>query len=153
MWVLLQIVLAVVYANLVEWVLHKYVLHGLGIKKSSWFAYHWFQHHKNSRKYAYLDPLYASSLFHWQSRGKELFSVCMVLLVHAPLALYFPYAFIVQCLYAVLYMVVHTYSHLNPTWAKKYLKHHYDHHMGKSQHFNWGVVMPLWDWILGTRKK
>ena len=30
---------------------------------------------------------------------------------------------------------------------------HYDHHMGKNQHMNWGVRLPIIDLIMKTRVK
>ena len=85
---LFEIFVALIVSNLYEWIAHKYILHGLGKKKSSFFYY--FAHRK---------------------------------------------------------------SHLDVQWGKKWMPWHFDHHMGKNQDLNWCVVFPLWDHILGTRKK
>jgi hypothetical protein len=47
---MIGIPLALLAANATEWVVHKYVLHGLGKKKSSFWAFHWHEHHAESRK-------------------------------------------------------------------------------------------------------
>ncbi len=38
------------------------------------------------------------------------------------------------------------------TYAREYAPWHYDHHMAPDQHKNWGVRLPIFDWIFGTRK-
>ena len=55
-------------------------------------------------------------------------------------------------LYAILFSVIHNYSHKNPEWTKKWIPWHYDHHM-KYQNDNMNVVLPIFDYIMGTRKK
>jgi sterol desaturase/sphingolipid hydroxylase (fatty acid hydroxylase superfamily) len=42
---------------------------------------------------------------------------------------------------------------MNPEWAKKHLRWHYEHHMGKDQNKNFCVTKPWFDWIMGTRVK
>ena len=37
-------------ANAGEWLIHKYVLHGLGRRKKSMWAFHWHEHHRSSRR-------------------------------------------------------------------------------------------------------
>ena len=46
------------YATWLEWILHKYILHGLGKKKNSWFNFHWHSHHRSCRKNSNLDENY-----------------------------------------------------------------------------------------------
>jgi len=48
---------------------------------------------------------------------------------------------------------MHQKAHQDVEWAKKYMPWHYDHHMGRNQHANWGVTTAFWDLIMGTREK
>ena len=36
----IQFILGIMYANVGEWLMHKYILHGLGKKPNSFWAYH-----------------------------------------------------------------------------------------------------------------
>lgn len=150
MWAL-QAVLAFVYVNFLEWSIHKYILHGLGKKKGSFFSFHWRIHHRTARHNQYLDKDYKAWPT-WDSSGKEILGLIGLAVLHAPLVLVAPvfYAGLVQG--AVGYYIVHAYSHRNPTWAKKWIPWHYTHHMGKDQDANYCVTTPLFDHIMGTRK-
>ena len=53
----------------------------------------------------------------------------------------------------MLYLLIHNISHKYPEFSKKYIRWHYDHHMGKNQNKNWCVTYPLADYLLGTRIK
>ena len=44
-------------------------------------------------------------------------------------------------------------AHLDPEWAREHLPWHYDHHMGRDQNANWCVTYPLFDYVMGTRRK
>ena len=48
---MLGIPLGLLAANATEWAVHKHVLHGLGRHKSSLWAFHWHEHHRNVRKH------------------------------------------------------------------------------------------------------
>ena len=65
---LLTVPLAVIYTNLLEWGLHKYVLHGLGKHKNSKWASHWHTHHKKSRKNNNFDEDYLKNILNHSSR-------------------------------------------------------------------------------------
>ena len=41
---------ALIYSNILEWFIHKHILHGLGKNKNSFWSFHWHNHHKNARK-------------------------------------------------------------------------------------------------------
>jgi hypothetical protein len=143
--------LGLLYANAAEWLIHKYVLHGLGKDKRSFWAFHFHEHHRASRKHAFRDADYERSPFGWHAQGKELLAVSALMLAHVPL---FPVApwFTGAVWYSALnYLHTHRKSHLDPEWAKKHLKHHYDHHMGTDQDQNWGVTHAWFDHLLGTR--
>ncbi|HEX6245132.1 MAG TPA: sterol desaturase family protein [Polyangiales bacterium] len=147
----LGIPLGLAYANAAEWVIHRYVLHGLGKKKSSFWNFHWGEHHRASRKQGFFDPDYQRSPIGNHAQGKELLAVAGLLVVHAPLFAVAPW-FTASVWYSGLnYLRVHRKAHLDPAWAKQHLKHHYDHHMGLDQDQNWGVTHAWFDRLLGTR--
>ena len=52
---MIGIPVALLYANAFEWWAHKYLLHGLGKKKGSFFAFHFHDHHRASRKHGMID--------------------------------------------------------------------------------------------------
>ena len=74
-------------------------------------------------------------------------------MVHTPLLFISPFFFGSLFYFACRYFYIHRKAHLDVEWGKKYFPWHYDHHMGKNQDANWGVTHPLWDYILGTRKR
>jgi len=145
------IISAVLYSNIVEWVAHKYILHGLGKNKKSPWSFHWHQHHKKARKNKFYDEDYLND---WQGVPlKEKIGLLGLLAIHSPLAFYYPvfYVTLVYCTFR--YYRLHKYAHLNPSWGRYYLRCHYDHHMGKNQNANWGVTTGWVDVLLGTREK
>jgi hypothetical protein len=143
--------LGLVYANASEWLIHRFVLHGLGKKKNSFWNFHWGEHHRASRKQAFFDPDYQRSVFGWHAQGKEALAVVGLMLLHAPLVTVAPW-FTGAVWYSGLnYLYTHRKAHLDPEWAKQHLKHHYDHHMGLDQDQNWCVTRPWFDVLLNTR--
>lgn len=151
---LLQIFCGILYANLVEWLIHKYILHELGKKyKNSIFRFHWSEHHKVSRKNKMVDASYYNPWWKDSSRSKEVYGLFLLALIHAPLLWIYPIFAASIMLYTAAYYFAHKRSHLDKEWGKKWLLWHYDHHMGKDQDKNWGVLLPFVDYILNTRKK
>ena len=150
---LLELFLAYLYTNFTEWWVHRYVLHALGKKQGSFtgqiFGFHWKRHHKYAKKLGYRDPDYSS----WFGVNTETVGLTMLTALHAPLASMFPYAYLVLVANSIIYYVVHAYSHRNPDWAKRWLRWHYDHHMGVTQEANYCVTVPLFDYLLKTRVK
>jgi hypothetical protein len=144
--------LGLLYANAVEWVVHKYVLHGLGKRKDSFFSFHWSNHHKNARRNGNYDPDYEKPLFDWRSRGKEVGGIVAIALVHVPLAAVAPWFTAAVCYASFNYLYRHEKSHVDVEWGKKHMRSHYDHHMGRNQDMNWCVTRPWFDWIMGTRE-
>src|SRR5689334_20589624 len=72
--------------NAGEWFAHKYILHALGKrKKDSFFRYHFFEHHKESRKHGMYDPYYHRSVIGNHAQGREALALLLVGLAHAPL--------------------------------------------------------------------
>jgi len=141
--------LGILYANLVEWVLHKYLLHGLGKNKNSIWSFHFHDHHKRTTKGKGIDPTYTTGSF-YGFYGRELWSLVLVSLIHIPF--FWVDAFFAGTIfiYMLLYYYVHVKSHMNVKWAKRWLPWHYDHHMGGKE-ANWGVLLPVMDHIFGTR--
>jgi hypothetical protein len=148
---MLGIAIGLAYANVGEWLIHKYVLHGLGRKKSSMWSYHWHEHHRHARKLGHLDPDYERSVFAWNAQGKEALGIALIAVSHLPLFAVWPFFTATVELSALRYYVVHKRAHRDPQWAREHLPWHYDHHMGKNQDANWCVSWPWFDWVMGTR--
>ena len=72
-------------------------------------------------------------------------------LLHAPIAIWFPYFFLMVVYSAIAYYYIHKRSHMDYVWARRYLPWHYDHHMGPNQHANSGVTGCWMDILMGTR--
>jgi hypothetical protein len=145
--------LGLAYTNAGEWLLHKYMLHGLGKDKANFWAFHWHEHHREARKHDMFDPQYVRSVFTWSPQGKEAAALLAGALLHIPLFPIFPF-FTATVWYRMLrYYQLHKRAHLDQGWAKEHLPWHYDHHMGKDQNANWCVTHPWFDYVRGTRKK
>ncbi len=145
--------LGLVYANAMEWVIHKHVLHGLGKNKKSFWAFHWHDHHQSARKRDMLDDDYHASLLTWGPKTKEIVALLGGAAIHAPLLPVAPGFTLGVWFSAANYYRVHRKAHVDPEWAKEHLPWHVDHHMGPNQHKNWCVTHPLFDWVMGTREK
>ena len=101
-----------------------------------------------------LDPGYQSlTLSAWNAQTKELAVLASIMLLHAPLFLLFP--LFTGAVYAslMLYYYKHRKAHLDPTWAKRHLRWHYDHHLGGTPAANWCITWPWFDYLMGTRIK
>jgi hypothetical protein len=140
-------------SNAGEWLVHKYVLHGLGAKKKSFWSFHWHEHHSQSRKNGFKDPDYERPVLGWHAQGKEAYALLGLSASVVPFWPVAPYFCIAVWLSAYSYYRVHKKAHLDPAWAKKYVPWHYDHHMGPNQHANWCVTSPLFDHLMGTRQQ
>ena len=81
----LGLALGLLHANAVEWLVHKYVLHGLGKQKGSLFRFHWAQHHRIARKNAMHDKSYEAPFWSYKDRGKEILGSWGVAVRHLPL--------------------------------------------------------------------
>lgn len=152
---MIGIPLGIAYTCAAEWLIHKHILHGIGKKKSSFWSFHFHDHHKSARKADMLDEAYQRPVLEDLNspQTKELLSLIALGAIHIPLAPVAPF-FVGTVLYhAAKYYRVHKRSHLDPQWAKEHLPWHYDHHMGKDQDQNWGVTYPYFDQLMGTRKK
>jgi len=148
---LLGFPLGVFWANAMEWTVHRFVLHGLGKNRRSFWSFHWHEHHRLSRRNAMHDPSYRSPLREWNGQTKEALALTGAGLAHLPLFLFVP-GFAAGLVYGAFnYYFKHRRAHLDPDWARRRLPWHVDHHLGPDQDANWCVTRPWFDWILGTR--
>jgi hypothetical protein len=150
---MIGIPLGLAVANASEWAFHKYVLHGLGRDKRSFWSFHWHDHHRNARKHGHLDADYRARLFTaWNGQSKEALALAAGVAVLAPLAPIAPW-FVGTVIYSTInYYRKHKRAHLDPAWAREHLPWHYDHHMGSNQNANWCVTRPWFDHLMGTRE-
>jgi hypothetical protein len=149
-----QFLLGLLYANACEWLMHKYILHALGKKRPSFWAYHWHEHHAVCVRHRMFDPGYQKlNLSCWNTQSKELLVLAGIVLLHIPIALLLP-AF-ATAVYATLalYYYKHRKAHLDPVWAKQHLRWHYEHHLAGDGSGNWCVTWPWFDYLMGTRVK
>ncbi len=150
---MIGIPLGLAYSNFGEWLLHRFVLHGLGKNRRSFWSFHWHEHHRKSRRHAMVDDQYQGPLWKWSPQSKEVFGLALIAVGHLPLLRFAPLFVATVWLCEVNYYFVHRRAHLDPEWAKAHLPWHYDHHMGRDQNANWCVTFPLFDYVLGTRKR
>jgi len=143
--------IGLMYSNAAEWWIHKQLLHKLGKKKSSIWNFHWSEHHKSVRQGKFNDPEYHKAFWDRSGPRKEVLGVVLLMALHAPLITTAPW-FTAAVMYSGLnFIYKHKKAHLNPEWAKKNLKVHYDHHMGKNQDANFCITQPWFDYVMGTR--
>jgi sterol desaturase/sphingolipid hydroxylase (fatty acid hydroxylase superfamily) len=146
--------LGLVYANAMEWVIHKHMLHGLGRNKQSFWSFHWHEHHNRARQHKMHDEVYEGRLtLEWNARTKEIVALLGGALVHAPLFPVAPFFTLAVWASAANYYRVHRRAHLDQEWANAHLPWHVDHHMGPNQDANWCVSFPLWDHVMKTRER
>ena len=71
-------------------------------------------------------------------------------ILHAPIFLIFP--LFTSAVYAslALYYYKHRKAHLDPVWARRHLRWHYEHHLGGNICANWCVTWPWFDYLMGT---
>jgi sterol desaturase/sphingolipid hydroxylase (fatty acid hydroxylase superfamily) len=150
--IVLQLWAGLLYAQLMEWVLHKYVLHGIGKKRDAPFSFHFHEHHRASRTQLFHDEHYRENPWGWNAAGKETYSLIGLAILHLPVAVVLPFFWLGSVLSACHYFYAHRRSHLDPEWCKRTIPWHYDHHMGPNQDMNWGVTTDLFDRLLGTRQ-
>lgn len=149
--IIAQIICAWLYSHFLEYVLHRYVLHNIKIFDGRAFKFHFKEHHRNSRNNAMIDDQYHDLLR--IIKHPELFSLLILSILHLPIAFFFPWAYLTLVYSAIAYYFIHLKAHYDSQWGRKWLPWHYDHHMGSDQQTNWGVRLPLFDLILGTRFK
>jgi sterol desaturase/sphingolipid hydroxylase (fatty acid hydroxylase superfamily) len=148
---MIGIPVALAVSNATEWAVHKYILHGLGKKKTSWWSFHWHDHHGTARRHGNTDEDYLDFFWKETPRLKEVAALAGLAAVHAPLLPIAPFYTATVMWRIVHYYRVHKKSHVDPAWAREHLPWHYDHHMGPDQDQNWCVTHPWFDELMGTR--
>ena len=145
-------VLGIVYCNGLEWVTHKYILHGRGKRRKRFRKFH-MVHHRLARTNNFADPEYVK--FGFRIKEKEPLAIMLLAVLHIPVIWISPVLFLSILFGGLSYLFVHYYSHKDINWAKKYVPWHWDHHMGPARavEANWCVTFPLFDIIMGTRVK
>ena len=147
---MIGIPIAMLYANAFEWWAHKHLLHGLGKKTHSFFAFHFFDHHRAARKHGMRDDGYANGVFGGAPQRKEALLLAGLVVVHVPLFPVAPFFTATVAYSAVNYWRTHKRAHLDPAWAEEHLPWHVEHHMGRDQDANWCVTHPFFDKVMGT---
>jgi sterol desaturase/sphingolipid hydroxylase (fatty acid hydroxylase superfamily) len=156
---MIGIPLGILYTNATEWLVHKHLLHGLGRNKDSFWAFHWHDHHKTSRRHEMRDDKYTHSLWSRLRAGdvnsqvKEAAALLGAALLHAPLLPVAPFFTLTVWACAANYYRVHRKSHLDPQWAAQHVPWHVDHHLARNQDANWCVTFPIIDVLVGTRER
>ena len=140
---MLGFVLGFLYGNVLEYFIHDFIFHRLGRKKGSIWSYHLKGHHVLSRKNNFVDLT--------ESKVENVGMVFLVLL-HLPIVTFSFGFWLGVTSYAILFKMMHGVQHKYPEFTKKYMKWHWDHHM-KDSNKNFGVVLPISDYLFGTRKK
>ena len=135
--------MGIIYANAVEYVIHRYLFHGLGKKKNSVFSFHLRDHHVTARRNGFIDRKVSAN---------QAIGLPILVASHLPVCAFAPAFFSALVIYAFAFVALHNYQHRNPEFTKKYFPWHWDHHMSNPSK-SWGVVMPLMDWITGTLEK
>jgi len=140
---MLGFVLGLLYGNVLEYLIHDFIFHRLGRKKGSIWSYHLKDHHVLSRKNNFIDLT--------ESKVESIGMLGLVL-VHMPFLFLSPGFWLGITGYAMAFKYLHGFQHSHPEFTKKYMKWHWEHHM-KDSNKNFGVVMPLSDYLFRTRKK
>ena len=84
-------VLGLFYANAGEWLVHRYILHGLGKKRNSFWAHHLYEHHVVCRTHGMMDLGYQKlNLKQWNAQTKELVVLVCIVLLHLPIIIIYP---------------------------------------------------------------
>lgn len=140
------------YTHVLEWAIHKHVLHGAGKKRENFWSFHFHEHHRSARTNNHRDAIYDAHPFHWDASGKEIFGLGLLGLAHLPLLPVAPFFYGALVVAGVNYYRLHRRAHVDPAWAREHLSHHYDHHMAPDQDKNWGVRTDWVDRVMGTRE-
>jgi len=144
---LFEVFLGWLYGHFFEYAAHRWVFHNPKLKSA--FKHHYSQHHSRSRKGCMVD---VASFKRVSWSDWEFKSLAILVVMHSPLLLVFPWFYMMLCYSAMSYFIIHKKAHQDHVWARKYVPWHYDHHMGRDSNKNWAVRLPIFDWFLGTRQ-
>ena len=146
-----HILLAWIYSHLLEYCLHRFVLHDPKRGRGIFFKHHFSEHHRSARQLNMKDPKYLNRglglFFHY-----EVSTLSLLALLHIPVLFFSPVAYLTLVVASVCYFAVHVLQHRYPSVMCKITPWHYWHHMGKDQHLNYGVRLPVFDILFGTYK-
>ena len=131
------------YGSFVEWGVHRYLFHKLGRNKNSIFAFHLREHHINCIKNGNKDDRFTL---------RENLGIAALALLHLPIFFFSAFFYYGLVVYGLAFIICHKLVHKNTEWGKKWFPWHWDHHMTHQNH-NMNVVVPITDYLLGTRKK
>ena len=148
-----QIAIAWLYGHIMEYSLHRWVLHKWGAKKGRSLSFHFYGHHRDARLNSFKDSTYSGFPLRRDAAGKELLSLIFLLVIHFPIFIYFPWAYYALVFSVCSYYYFHRRGHQDPEWAQKNIPWHYDHHMALNQNKNFGVRSDFIDRVLKTRQK
>ncbi len=113
--------LGLALSNLTEWLAHKYMLHGLGRRRQSFWSFHWHEHHRASRKGGMHDPDYERPPFGWHAQGKEIAALALTVVPALAAARTMPTLSLTMLWCAWDYYRKHKRAHLDPAWAREHL--------------------------------
>ena len=145
-------VLGYLWATFIEYVVHRWIFHGVGKRRGSIFSFHWHQHHSASRKNQMLEPCYIRREWAWNGYTRELGGMVFLGAIHLPVLLVSPAFVLGVWAWCVAYHSVHRKTHVDPQWARDHCSWHYDHHMAPNQDANYGVTSDWMDRLMGTRE-
>ena len=145
--VFLQILLGWLYGHLAEYVIHRWILHNRRLKRA--FVHHFAQHHARARRGVMIDH---TSLAKVSIGEFEIRALVFAVVLHFPIIFFFPYFYCAIIYSALAYYFVHRRSHRDNDWGRNNIPWHYDHHMGRDSNKNWGVRLPIFDYLFGTRE-
>ena len=143
-----EVVIAWLYSHLLEYFLHKHLLHDN--KRKKWFKTHFGEHHWSARKRLMLDPKYFGTPS--VTGDPEIKGLVVLGLLHAPIAFFWPFAYATLILCSISYYFQHRWMHTSWDYARHNASWHYDHHMGPDSNKNWGVRSDIFDRLLRTRE-
>ena len=136
-------ILGLIYGSFLEWGVHKYLFHELGKNKNSIFAFHLREHHINCINNQNEDNRFTL---------RENLGIAVLTLLHLPIFFLSSSFYYGLAAYGLAFIICHKLINKNAEWGKKWFPWHWDHHMAHQNH-NMNVVIPLADYVLGTRKK
>jgi len=149
MYIFLQVFIAWIYGYILEYSIHRWILHNKS-KYTKWAYYnHFICHHGKCRKNNMIESKYNENktILNFEIKFGIVLSI-----VHIPILILFPFSYIVLILSMVSYYYHHRSTHINVLTSRKNMSWHYDHHMGPNQNFNFGIRSDIIDRLLGTRK-
>jgi len=148
MFVFLQLLIGWLYGHFFEYAAHRWVFHNRKYFPRA-FRNHYAQHHARSKRGVMVD---VSAYKKISFSDFEFRALALGVLLHSPIAFWFPYFFLAIIYSAISYYYIHKRAHRDYIWGRKHLSWHYDHHMGKNSNMNWAVRLPIFDHLLRTRE-